>query len=105
MSTMTIYTKEINMTERQQTGLWFILTGFILLSLWTSAFAIVNWSIDSGFLFIQNSHELTDEQRYVVGASGVAALELISLTGIPFLITGLAQLIVGAPKSRKKAKK
>lgn len=93
------------MTERQQTGLWFILTGFILLSLWIFAFPIVHWSIDSGFLVIQNSPALTDEQRYVVGASGVVALELVSLTGIPFLITGLAQFIVGAPKSRKKAKK
>lgn len=89
------------MTDRQTTGLWFIVTGILLLSLWLFAFAIVNLSIDVGFAAV-NSSSFSDEQQYLLGAAGVVALQFVSLTGIPVIITGVAQMISGAPKAKKK---
>lgn len=91
------------MTERQQTGIWFVITGILLLSLWIFAYAIANWSIDSGFI-TANTNTFSDDQKFVLGASGVVALQLVSLTGIPFVITGVIQILVGAKttKSNKK---
>lgn len=92
------------MTERQKTGVWFIVTGVLLLSLWIFSYAIVNLVIDSG-LFSLKSNNLTDEQLYVIGAAGVFAVQLASATGIPLLITGLAQIIIGRQKTKKNSKK
>ncbi len=92
------------MTERQKTGIWFVITGVLLLSLWTVAYAIVNWSIESGFAAI-NMDNFSDEHKYILGASGVVALQLASLTGIPFVITGVAQIITGTQTANKSKKK
>lgn len=97
--------KEISdMTDRQQTGVWFIITGILLLSLWILSYTIVNWSITSGF-FALNTSNFSNDQLYVIGASGVVALQLTSLTGVPLVITGLAQVITGAQKAKKSSKK
>lgn len=93
------------MTERQQTGLWFIATGLLLLSLWIFAYAIVNWSIDSGLFFGLHAADFTNEQRYMIGVSGVVSIEMVSLAGVPLVITGAIQYFTGAPTSKKKAKK
>lgn len=91
------------MTERQQTGVWFMITGLLLLSLWIFAYKIMNWFIDFNLLNL-NEKNLTEDQLYVIGASGVVSLCLASVTGIPLLITGLAQFIIGkqTKKNRKK---
>lgn len=91
------------MTERQKTGIWFVVTGALLLSIWTFSYAITNWSIDSGFTSI-TMHNFSDEQKYILGASGVVALQLISLTGIPFVIAGVAQILIGARTAKKVVK-
>lgn len=93
-----------NMTERQKTGVWFVITGVLLLSLWCFAYAIVNSSINSG-LTILDSSNFTDEQGYVIGAAGVASLQFASLTGVPLIVTGLAQIITGTQKAKKKSSK
>ncbi len=90
------------MTDRQQTGVWFVITGVLLLSLWVFSYVIVNWAINSGFVSLTG---LSDEQSHVVGASGVAALQLISLTGIPFVITGLAQIFIGSKQTKRSTKR
>jgi hypothetical protein len=92
------------MTQRQQTGVWFIVTGILLLSLWVFAYAIINSLFSSGLILLDES-KFTDESIYLIGASGVVSLQLASLTGVPFLITGLAQLITGKQTSKKSNKK
>lgn len=92
------------MTERQKTGVWFIITGILLLSFWIFAYAIVNWSIESGFAAI-NMDNFTDEQKYILGASGVVAIQFMSLAGLPFITIGIAQIIFGAQKAKKSNKK
>ncbi len=83
------------MTERQQTGLWFIITGILLLSLSVLASSIASWAISSGFI-LSNVSSFSNEQSILLGASAVVAIQLVSLTGVPFLITGLAQIVFGA---------
>jgi len=92
------------MTDRQQTGIWFIIVGIALLSLWTLSYAIVNWAVEVNFTSI-NMHNFSDEQKYILGASGVVALQLISLTGAPFVMAGVAQIIIGRPKTKKANRK
>lgn len=89
------------MTERQKTGVWSIVVGALLLLIWVLSYAIQNVLIDSKFLAI-STWNLSDEQRYVLGASSVVTLQLISLTGIPFILVGIAQVLLGAQKNPKK---
>lgn len=91
------------MSDRQQTGVWFVITGILLLSFWVFAYAIVNWWLTSS-LFILNASNFSAEQLYIIGASGVVAVQLMSLTGVPFVITGLAQIVAGAQKADKTKK-
>lgn len=88
------------MTDRQQTGIWFVTAGVLLLSFSIFASSIVNWAISSGFI-LSGVSGFSDAQSLVLGASAVEAIKLISLTGVPFLITGLAQIVLGAKKSKK----
>lgn len=90
------------MTDRQITGVWFIITGLLLLSFWVTSYAIVNWAITSGFVSLVNNASFTNDQKFVLGASSVVSLQYVSLTGVPFLLTGLVQVITGASKSKKK---
>lgn len=92
------------MAERQQTGLWFIVTGILILSFWFFAYHIVNWSINSEFLAL-DTNKFSDDQQYTIGASAVVTVKLISLIGIPFLITGIAQILGGMKKAKKSPKK
>ena len=92
-----------DVTDRQITGLWFIITGLLLLSLSFFSYAIVNWAISSGFTIV-NTANFTNDQKFILGASGVVSLQYASLTGIPLLMTGLAQVIMGTSKSKKKIK-
>lgn len=92
------------MTDRQQTGIWFTITGILLLSLWVFSYAIVNYLFDINLLAL-NGDSLSDEHLYTFGASCIAALQLASLTGIPLLITGIAQTITGRKKAKKSSKK
>lgn len=92
------------MSDRQQTGVWFIVTGVLLLSLWILSYPIANWSIDSHF-FPFHTEGFSNEQQYILGGSAVIGLQLTSLTGIPLVLTGLAQIIVGKNKDRKKNSK
>ncbi len=85
------------MTERQQTGVWFVITGILLLSFKLLAFALTDWAILSGFLSLPEEVFTTD-QRYTLGGASVVSLQLISLAGIPFLLTGLAQIVIGRKK-------
>ncbi len=93
------------MTERQQTGAWFVITGVFILLFWFFAYPIAQWAIDSGVFSVAET-SFNDEQLYVLGASSVVTIQLASLVGIPFIITGLVQLLVETKKSTKtKTKK
>jgi predicted phage tail protein len=94
------------MTDRQKTGVWFVVTGILLLSIWIFSDAIVNTMINAmPDLFAPGTRYFTNEQQYVIGASGVFALRLTSVTGIPLIITGLAQIITGMQKAKKSSRK
>ncbi|MBP9667641.1 hypothetical protein KBD87_02440 [Candidatus Saccharibacteria bacterium] len=93
----------MNLTDRQQTGVWFIITGVLLVSFYVFSYAIVNWMISFG-LFMPNSH-FSEEQLYAMGGSSVVAMQLVSLTGIPFLLTGVAQVVLGKQKATKSSRK
>lgn len=47
----------------------------------------------------------TDEQKYMLGASAVVSLQFVAVTGIPLIITGLAQIILGSQNVKKSNKK
>ncbi len=89
------------MTDRQQTGIWFVITGVLLLSLSIFASSIVNWAISSGFI-LSNTNNFSNEQSLVLGGSALVAIKLISLSGLPLVITGLAQIVTGANKTNRK---
>lgn len=93
------------MTERQITGIWFIITGVLLLSMWLSPHLITSWYLVEGnsLLRAENTAALTDEHLYSIGLAVTMAVQLFSLSGIPFLVTGVSQFIIGMP--RKKLKK
>jgi hypothetical protein len=91
------------MTYRQQTGLWFFISGVLILSLWVLAYPVTNWAYDLGLLSFKYG-VFTNEQLFLLGGAGVVSLRMASLTGIPFLITGLAQIIIGIDKKKTKKK-
>lgn len=89
-----------NITDRQQTGIWFAVVGVLLLSFWFLSFSIVNWAIGTGYLSLPEAN-FTDEQLYVIGGASVASVQFASLLGIPFIFVGLAQVATGFKKSKK----
>lgn len=91
------------MTERQQTGVWFVVTRLLLLSLWFLSYAIISAMINLGyFTNVFNISNLTNEQQFALGYSATLSVQLISFTGIPFLITGIAQILSGVKKKASK---
>ncbi len=95
----------MKLTERQQTGVWFLITGIFLLSFWFFSYSIVNWSSDLFVSTIDNTTPLSNDQLFAAGVAAVFAVQLMALTGIPFIITGISQIIIGAQKTKRGKKK
>ena len=96
------------MTERQKTGLWFIITGLLVLSGWFFSYGVVSFMTDSEIGALgdaMNNAGMTDRELYVLGVANVVAMQSISLVGVPLVIAGAAQMALGRTVPKKKSKK